>query len=75
MSILLTKPLKFECTHCDKIYLHNLEHEQPKYPHCPNCQHAGLLLGVAETEDLVRHPVEFATSYVKQTWHMLSKAY
>lgn len=75
MSIILTKPLKFECTSCEKIYLHGLKQEQHNYPHCPHCHKAGLLLGLAEAEDFLRHPVDFATSYFKQTWHMLNKAH
>ncbi|ANF81678.1 hypothetical protein A3K93_05430 [Acinetobacter sp. NCu2D-2] len=75
MSIQLTKPLKFECTDCDKIYLNGFTQEEHHYPNCPHCQKAGLLLGTAEVQDLVRYPLDYATSYFKQTLHMLSKAH
>lgn len=73
MSVFPSRPMKFECKHCDKIYLHQYKHEQHRYPHCPHCRHAGLLLGLAEKEDLIRLPLDYASSYVKQTWHRLSK--
>lgn len=73
MSVLPSSSLKFECKHCDKIYLHHYANAQHRYPHCPDCKQAGLLLGRAEKEDLLRYPFEFASSYVKQTLHMLGK--
>jgi hypothetical protein len=32
-----------------------------------------LLLGLAEKEDFLQHPLIFVSSYIKQTWHKLSK--
>ena len=75
MSLLTSKSLKFACHHCDKIYLQHYQDQQHRYPHCPDCQQAGLLLGVAEAGDLLRHPFEFASSYIKQTWHKLGKSH
>ena len=48
MSVLPSSSLKFECKHCDKIYLHHYANAQHRYPHCPDCKQAGLLLGRAE---------------------------
>ncbi len=73
MSVLSVRPMKFECQRCDKIYLHHYKPEQPYYPHCPHCQQAGLLLGMLEKEDLIRVPLDYASAYLKQTWHRLSK--
>ncbi len=67
MSLLTSKSLKFACHHCDKIYLQHYQDQQHRYPHCPDCQQAGLLLGLAE--------IEFASSYVKQTLHKLGKSH
>lgn len=75
MSVMPSRSLKFECKLCDKIYLHHYPYGQHRYPHCPNCKQAGLLLGRAEKEDLLRYPLEFASSYVKRTWHKLNKAH
>jgi hypothetical protein len=32
-----------------------------------------MLLGLAEKEDLIRLPLDYASAYVKQTWHRLSR--
>ncbi|ENX14760.1 hypothetical protein F894_01126 [Acinetobacter sp. CIP 51.11] len=48
MSLLTSKSLKFECHHCDKIYLQHYKDQQHRYP---DCQQAGLLLGLAEAGD------------------------
>ena len=50
MSVIASRSLKFECKHCDKIYLHHYAHSQYRYPHCPDCKQAGLLLGRAENK-------------------------
>ena len=73
MAVIPSSSLKFECKHCDKIYLHHYAHAQYRYPHCPDCKQAGLLLGRVEKEDLLRYPLEFASSYVRQTLHKLGK--
>lgn len=75
MPILFSKPMKFECTHCDKTYLAHYRAEQPQYPHRPHCHQAGLLLGLAEIEDFIRLPFEYASAFVKQTWHKRGKSH
>jgi hypothetical protein len=32
-----------------------------------------LLMGIAEPKDFFQHPLIFLSSYLKQTWHKLSK--
>lgn len=73
MSYLLKMPMKFECTYCNHCYVHHYQYEDHHYPTCPDCQKAGLLMGVAEMGDVLHHPMIFASSYLKETWHMLSK--
>lgn len=75
MSVIASRSLKFECKHCDKIYLHHYAHSQYRYPHCPDCKQAGLLLGRVEKGDVLRNPLEFASSYVRQTLHKLGKSH
>ncbi|AVH13923.1 hypothetical protein ABFP25_06490 [Acinetobacter indicus] len=65
MSILAQLPMKFECRQCNKLYLHQYQQEKRHYPHCPSCQKAGLLLGIAELQDLIKHPLIFAASFIK----------
>ena len=58
MSVKPNIPMKFECAHCNKIYLDQYQHiMRPHYPDCPNCEQPGLLLGIAVIEDLFKHPV------------------
>lgn len=75
MSLLQSKPLKFKCQPCNKVYLHYYKPKQRQYPHCPSCKQAGSLLGSIEAEDLLRHPVEFVTSYIKQTLYKPGKSH
>lgn len=75
MSVMPSKSLKFECTPCNKIYLQHYKHQQYRDLHCPSCHQAGLLLGLVEAKDFLRHPIKFASSYVKQTLHKRGKAH
>lgn len=74
MSVKPNIPMKFECAHCNKIYLGQYQHiMRPHYPDCPNCEQPGLLLGNAVIEDLFKHPFSFVQIYFKQTLHKLNK--
>ena len=73
MSYLLQMPMKFECGHCHQMYLHTYQYTDHHCPECPTCRDQGLLMGVAEWDDLLQHPIVFAKSYLRQTWHMLNK--
>ncbi len=75
MSILLQLPIKFECKHCQQIYFHSYAQSALHPPHCPDCQHAGLLMGVAEKTDLLRYPILWIGKVMKQSWHKLNKAH
>lgn len=58
-------PMKFECTHCNQVYLHAYQQDDHHYPTCPECHKAGLLLGMTETEDFLRHPIVLISSYFR----------
>ncbi|CAB1212536.1 hypothetical protein SFB21_1116 [Acinetobacter bouvetii] len=73
MSLLMSMPMKFECHHCKQYYLHLYQPEDHHYPSCPDCHQNGILLGLAEKEDFLQHPLIFLSSYLKQSWHKLSK--
>ncbi|AYA68743.1 hypothetical protein CDG62_10490 [Acinetobacter sp. WCHA55] len=74
MSVKPNIPMKFECAHCNKIYLGQYQHlMRPHYPDCPSCEQPGLLLGIAVIEDLVKHPFFFVQNYFKQTLRKLNK--
>lgn len=60
---LFNMPMKFECAACHQNYLHPYSLDAHHYPACPNCQQAGLLQGLAETEDLIHHPIQFLSNY------------
>lgn len=63
-SAIFGMPMKFECPTCKQSYLHPYTQDNHHYPACPSCQQAGLLQGIAETEDLIHHPIQFLSSYV-----------
>lgn len=73
MSLFITMPMKFECPHCQQYYLQLYQQENHHYPACPVCHQNGLLLGLAEKQDFLQHPFIFVSSYIRQTWHKLSK--
>ena len=73
MYVLLHMPMKFECTHCNHCYFHSYRLENHHYPTCPDYHQAGRLLGLVEFNDLIQHPMFYATRYFKQTWHKLKK--
>ena len=69
-------PMKFECIHCNKIYMHQYPTNAISfYPTCPDCEQAGLLLGTADTIDIVKHPKTFAKTLIKQISHKLGKSH
>ncbi|NNH87678.1 hypothetical protein HLH13_08140 [Acinetobacter sp. ANC 4279] len=69
-------PMKFECTHCNKIYMYQYPTNTISfYPTCPACEQAGLLLGTADTIDIVKHPKTFAKTLIKQISHKLGKSH
>lgn len=64
MPTVSNMPIKFECHHCQKIYMQKYSAEAlVNYPHCPDCDTAGMLLGSVETEDILKHPVTFIKSF------------
>lgn len=73
MSLFMPMPMKFECHQCQQCYVHLYQQENHHYPACPSCHSNGLLLGIAEPEDFLQHPLIFLSSYLKQIWHKLSK--
>ena len=73
MSLFIPMPMKFECHHCRQCYIHLYQQEDHHYPACPACHNNGLLMGIAEPEDFLQHPIMFISGYLKQTWHKLSK--
>ncbi len=74
MLNLLTMPLKLECRRCKKLYLYQAK---PAYPNmrCPICDRTTMLHGLAETADVLRHPLRFVLSYLKPSWHKRDKAH
>ena len=71
MSVKPNMPIKFECAHCNKIYLGQYQHiMRPHYPDCPSCEQPGLLLGIAVIEDLLKHPLSFVQNlYLINRWN------
>ena len=60
----------------EKIYMHQYPTNAISfYPTCPDCEQAGLLLGTADTIDIVKHPKTFAKTLIKQISHKLGKAH
>ncbi|WP_227509761.1 hypothetical protein [Acinetobacter pragensis] len=43
------------------------------YPTCPDCQHAGQLQGTIEVQDLIKHPIAVAKSYLQGPMLRLSR--
>ena len=75
MSNLVQLPIKFECNHCQRIYLYHYANTPLHDPRCPDCQHTGLLMGVADKVDLFRYPMMLLNRIMKQSWHKLNKAH
>lgn len=76
MLIASKMPIKFECTHCNKIYMYQYHvNISAFYPECPDCKQAGLLLGTADPIDILKHPRTFAKSLFKQISYKLSKSH
>ena len=75
MTTLVQLPIKFECKHCHHIYLYRHNSLSLHNPLCPDCQHTGLLMGVAEKVDLLRYPVMLLNKFMKQSWHKLNKVH
>lgn len=74
MTVLTQMPIKFECTDCCKIYMYPYSMKTLNfYPTCPTCKQAGLLLGTAETLDLIKHPRNFIQSLLKQIMYKPGK--
>ncbi len=74
MSVKPNIPMKFECAHCNKIYLGQYQHiMRPHYPDCPNCEQPGLLLGIAVIGDTTQTPFFLCADLFKQTLHKLNK--
>lgn len=63
--VLLSLPMKFECAACNQSYLHPYSLDDHHYLDCPDCQQAGLLLGIVESEDVLHHPLQFMQSYMR----------
>ncbi|MGE8540346.1 MAG: hypothetical protein ACN6NX_03520 [Acinetobacter sp.] len=64
-ATIFSLPIKFECTVCNQSYLHPYSLEDHHYPDCPDCQQAGLLMGIVESEDMLHHPLQFMHSYMR----------
>ncbi|KAB0653527.1 hypothetical protein D9M71_05270 [compost metagenome] len=74
MPVASKMPIKFECTNCNKIYMHPYRIDALAfYPDCPDCKKAGLLLGTAEITDFIKYPSTFAKNLFKQISHNLNK--
>lgn len=73
MSIVTHLPIKFECTPCDSIYMHQYSNQLLSfYPTCPHCKQAGSLLGTIEAIDVIKYPQIFAKTLFKQIKHKLN---
>lgn len=76
MLIASKMPIKFECTHCNKIYMYRYYPTiRAFYPECPDCKQAGLLLGKADPIDILKYPQTFAKIFFKQISYKLSKSH
>ena len=64
MSLLFNLPMKFECHNCNSCYMHPYQLDHHHYPACPQCKQQGLLTGIAETSDLLHHPIHAMNSYL-----------
>ena len=60
-------PIKFSCAHCQRIYLHPLQHKAQPYPHCSRCDQPVQILGLIEAEDISKYPVQFVKALIKST--------
>jgi len=44
--------------------MHPYQLDHHHYPACPQCKQQGLLTGIAETSDLLHHPINAMNSYL-----------
>lgn len=58
-------PLKFECSACQHQYYQHYKDSELHYPNCPHCHKNGLLMGIAEPDDLLKHPYDLVCSIFK----------
>jgi NAD-dependent SIR2 family protein deacetylase len=67
-------PLKFECSDCHNAYYHHYDQAEHHYPECPQCKKNGMLVGIAESDDVFKHPYNVISSIFKQTLTVLQRA-